>query len=102
MPAPLTMKGPVGAVAFCFSKSSQNLAVTPVQPGPPAVGGPSEPPSFGGAAAVPASFEGEPPGPPVPIAPPPPEDPPDAGEPPIPRDPPPPNDPAPPPGAAAV
>src|SRR5882724_13327033 len=65
---PVTVKSPVGTVPVCFSKSSQNLAVTPVQPGPPETGGASPPASLPGAASAPASLpdDVEPPVPPLP------------------------------------
>src|SRR6266536_3088292 len=81
-PDPLTVKSPTGTVPLCFSKSSQNFAVTPVQPIPPEMGGASSPPSF--APPVPAV----PLAPPTPLLPIAPEDPPDTVDPPTPAEPP--------------
>src|SRR6266508_2071388 len=69
MPEPLTVKSPTGTVPVCFSKSSQNFAVTPTQPGLPEMGA-SAPPSL----AVPPL----PPAPPLPASP---DDPPELVEP---------------------
>src|SRR5882724_10594267 len=105
--APFTVNAPVGAEPVCISKSSQNLAVTPVHPGPPETGGASPPASLPGAASAPASLPDDveppvPPLPPVPMLPPAPVDPPADVDPPTPLDPPAADDPPPPVVAPAV